>query len=112
MPFLNPVLRWDEARPADRSKWRTQHDGLRFEEEPRVYHVFVHKNETQRSEEFWDAVQRAASQPIQRCVQPATRSVNLTGPASRYVPADRTRAAVRAAVAQLLSEWEGDGPQA
>jgi hypothetical protein len=39
VPFVNPVMGWAEDNPEDRTRWYVQHEGLKFEREPYVYHV-------------------------------------------------------------------------
>ncbi|KAH7076325.1 hypothetical protein BKA62DRAFT_628481 [Auriculariales sp. MPI-PUGE-AT-0066] len=70
VPFLNPVSAWDAKDPENRTAWRTQHDALQFETEPRVYHVLEVKNATERARLFWEAVGRAASTPLERYISP------------------------------------------
>ncbi|KAJ7928213.1 hypothetical protein B0H13DRAFT_1597860 [Mycena leptocephala] len=40
VPFINPILTWDPARPDDRSKWEAQHEALKHFNPPHVYNVF------------------------------------------------------------------------
>ncbi|KAJ7864644.1 hypothetical protein B0H13DRAFT_2069028, partial [Mycena leptocephala] len=40
VPFINPILTWDPARPDDRSKWEAQHEALKHLNPPHVYNVF------------------------------------------------------------------------
>lgn len=39
VPFINPIMRWDEKNPDDISKWNPQHEGLSDFGEPWVYNV-------------------------------------------------------------------------
>jgi hypothetical protein len=39
VPFVNPVTGWAGDDPEDRTRWYVQHEGLKFEDEPYVYHV-------------------------------------------------------------------------
>lgn len=61
VPFINPVLNWNRENPDDRSRWNTQHEGLKFENPPYVYNV-----KTDDKEGFWDAVKAAMDNPIER----------------------------------------------
>ncbi|KAH7105447.1 hypothetical protein BKA62DRAFT_766816 [Auriculariales sp. MPI-PUGE-AT-0066] len=70
VPFLNPVSTWDPKNPENRTAWATQHDGLRYETEPRVYHVFEVEDMAVRTKMFWEAVARAASTPLERYISP------------------------------------------
>lgn len=63
VPFINPVMGWDRDDPENRTKWNPQHPGLKFVEEPYVYHV-----KKGDAVEFWKAVKRAVETPIERCV--------------------------------------------
>ncbi|KAJ7100403.1 hypothetical protein C8R44DRAFT_716506 [Mycena epipterygia] len=40
VPFINPILTWDPARPDDRAKWAAQHEALKHLGPPHVYNVF------------------------------------------------------------------------
>ncbi|KAJ6470274.1 hypothetical protein C8R47DRAFT_1055004 [Mycena vitilis] len=40
VPFINPILSWDPARPDDRAKWMAQHEALKHLDPPHVYNVF------------------------------------------------------------------------
>lgn len=66
VPFLNPVRHWDKANPENRTAWYTQHDGLKYQPEPYVYHVLKHPDLETRTQMFWDAIERAVSTPIER----------------------------------------------
>ncbi|KZT55605.1 glycosyltransferase family 18 protein [Calocera cornea HHB12733] len=66
VPFINPIDNWDKDQPENRSRWTTQHDGLRFIEEPYVYHV--QKGDT---EGLVRAVRSAQEKPIERYTPPA-----------------------------------------
>ncbi|KAJ3386351.1 hypothetical protein HDU84_001592 [Entophlyctis sp. JEL0112] len=46
VPFFNPILGWDKTRPYDRSKWHTQHDGVKYLMPPYVYNFFEDDTET------------------------------------------------------------------
>ncbi|KAJ8480912.1 hypothetical protein ONZ45_g15485 [Pleurotus djamor] len=63
VPFVNPILNWDKDRPDDRSRWHTQHDGLKYEDPPYVYNV-------RRGDEegFWSAIRLAIDNPIPRYI--------------------------------------------
>jgi len=39
VPFINPIHSFDVNDPTNRHSWGTQHDGLKFIEEPYLYHV-------------------------------------------------------------------------
>ena len=66
VPFLNPVREWDKKNPDDRKSWLTQHDGIKYEQEPYVYHVKQYDDRVERTAAFWEAVGRAANTPIER----------------------------------------------
>lgn len=66
VPFLNPVWSWDSKNPDNRSEWATQHDGLKFVPEPYVYHVLKDRDTSVRARSFWEAVERAVNNPIDR----------------------------------------------
>ena len=61
VPFINPVLGWDESDPENRQKWDTQHNGLKFHDIPYVYHV-----KAGDVQGFWDALRMAMETPIDR----------------------------------------------
>ena len=63
LPFINPVMYWDRDDPENRTRWGTQHDGLKFQVPPYVYHV--KKGDT---DGFWEALRTAVETPIERCV--------------------------------------------
>lgn len=63
VPFINPILDWKKDDPDDRSRWRTQHEGLKFEKPPYVYHV-----QKGDGEGLWNAVRQAIDNPIDRPV--------------------------------------------
>ncbi|KAJ8523351.1 hypothetical protein ONZ45_g166 [Pleurotus djamor] len=65
VPFINPIFTWDEGNPDDRSEWRTQHDGLKYENPPHVYHVRKGDRDG-----FWDAVNTAILNPIPQYIVP------------------------------------------
>jgi hypothetical protein len=60
------VVQWDHNNPEDRSRWETQHNGLRDFGPPYVYHVV--KGDTQG---FVQAVKDAIANPIDRWVYQA-----------------------------------------
>ncbi|KAJ7594912.1 hypothetical protein C8J56DRAFT_927958 [Mycena floridula] len=66
VPFINPILKWNRDDPEDRTKWDTQHDGLKYQHPPYVYNV---KREDVQG--FWDAVQAALDNPIDRYIVPS-----------------------------------------
>ncbi|KAJ7656381.1 hypothetical protein DFH06DRAFT_1298244 [Mycena polygramma] len=61
IPFINPI--WDGKDPNDRTKWFTQHDGLKHLSAPYVYNVFVGDRDG-----FVNAIRDAAANPIQSYV--------------------------------------------
>lgn len=63
VPFINPVLQWDEKNPDNRTSWWTQHNGLKFQKPPYVYHV--KKGDING---FWEALRMAVDTPIERFV--------------------------------------------
>jgi hypothetical protein len=63
VPFINPIMGFDSNHPEDRTKWSTQHDGLKYQNPPYVYHVKKGDNEG-----FWKAVKEAVEHPIERYV--------------------------------------------
>ncbi|KAL0952654.1 hypothetical protein HGRIS_006897 [Hohenbuehelia grisea] len=69
VPFINPVYRWDKEDPENRHKWGAQHEGLRYEDPPYVYHV-------RKGDEkgLWAAVRQALDNPIERYI-PATMTM-------------------------------------
>ncbi|KAH7105446.1 hypothetical protein BKA62DRAFT_390017 [Auriculariales sp. MPI-PUGE-AT-0066] len=71
VPFINPVMVWDRSNPENRSAWTTQHDGLRYEPEPRVYHILEVEDMAERTKMFWEAVTRAMTTPIERYIAPS-----------------------------------------
>jgi len=66
VPFINPILMWDQKNPNARLRWHTQHDGLKFHDPPYVYNV--HKDDR---EAFIAAIRNALENPIQRYIVPA-----------------------------------------
>ncbi|TFK63467.1 hypothetical protein BDN72DRAFT_320900 [Pluteus cervinus] len=65
VPFINPVENWDHDQPDNRTRWWTQHDGLKFLDPPYVYNV--KKNDV---EGFWKAIRMALDTPIERYIVP------------------------------------------
>ncbi|KAJ6464642.1 hypothetical protein C8R47DRAFT_69246 [Mycena vitilis] len=63
IPFINPIVEWDAKDPNDRTRWRTQHDGLKHLSAPYVYNVFVGDRDG-----FVNAIRDAAANPIQSYV--------------------------------------------
>lgn len=61
VPFINPVLSWDAKRPENRTLWLTQHEGLKYQDPPYVYHV--RKGDVNG---FWEALRTAMETPIER----------------------------------------------
>ncbi|KAJ6615641.1 hypothetical protein B0H10DRAFT_1915806 [Mycena sp. CBHHK59/15] len=61
VPFINPIEQWDPKNPTDRSKWITQHGGLKDLSAPYVYNVFKGDREG-----FVQAIKDAIANPIQR----------------------------------------------
>ncbi|EJD50776.1 hypothetical protein AURDEDRAFT_57887 [Auricularia subglabra TFB-10046 SS5] len=95
VPFLNPIHSWNKRDPDDREKWITQHDGLKFEERPLVYHVRKSPSAGQRNRDFWVSVLHAVNTPIQRC--------------ARHVPERMTMVAVRRRVDDWLQhDWRAE----
>lgn len=45
VPFINPIMQWDQEHPEDISRWVPQHEGVSDLGEPWVYN-FKHGNET------------------------------------------------------------------
>jgi len=88
VPFVNPVVAWDAGAPDDRARWRTQHDGLKWEAEPRVYHVRLSRDLGERRRDFWAAIQRAMSTPIERYVLREMSQDAVTERLSRIVETD------------------------
>ncbi|EJT99470.1 hypothetical protein DACRYDRAFT_23617 [Dacryopinax primogenitus] len=90
VPFINPIVRWNRTNPMDRSAWYTQHNGLKWIEEPYVYHVF--KGDT---DGLVRAVQSTADNPINRFIPPAMTERALADRVSYLVEHDwRTDAEV------------------
>lgn len=65
---MNPIDEFDESNRDDRSKWLTQHDGLKDFDPPYVYNV--RKNDT---EGFLNAIGAALANPISSTVLPRMR---------------------------------------
>ncbi|KAK7024999.1 hypothetical protein R3P38DRAFT_3533140 [Favolaschia claudopus] len=63
VPFINPILNWDRTNPSDRSRWRTQHDGLKDLSPPYVYNVRIGDQKG-----FTRAIRQATENPIERYV--------------------------------------------
>ncbi|KZT20785.1 glycosyltransferase family 18 protein [Neolentinus lepideus HHB14362 ss-1] len=85
VPFINPITRWDEQDPDNRTRWSAQHDGLLWENEPYVYHV--RKGD---GEGLMAALDRAFHNPI-----------------DRYIPRAMTMDALKARLADLIeSDWK------
>ncbi|KZO90816.1 glycosyltransferase family 18 protein [Calocera viscosa TUFC12733] len=90
VPFINPVDSWNRAHPTNRSRWNTQHNGLKYLEEPYVYHVF--KGDTGA---LVRAVQAAKDNPI-----------------DRYIPPGMTRKALFTRVSYLVEhDWRSDAEE-
>ncbi|EJT99494.1 hypothetical protein DACRYDRAFT_117734 [Dacryopinax primogenitus] len=84
VPFINPILRWDEKRPFHRESWVTQHDALKHLEPPFVYHV-----RKMDGEGLIKAVRAARGSPI-----------------GRYIPANMHQSALRQRVSDLVeTDW-------
>ncbi|KAJ8690374.1 hypothetical protein PTI98_011802 [Pleurotus ostreatus] len=65
VPFINPIFNWNRDDPQDRNRWDTQHDGLKFQDPPYVYHV-----RRDDGEGLWAAVKEAVDHPIPRYIVP------------------------------------------
>lgn len=63
VPFINPILWWNEDDPKDRMHWYSQHGLLRFLDPPFVYNVY-----RDDFEGFMTAIKNAMSHPIDRYV--------------------------------------------
>ncbi|EPQ59343.1 hypothetical protein GLOTRDRAFT_55241 [Gloeophyllum trabeum ATCC 11539] len=102
VPFINPVTRWDEEYPDDRSKWAAQHDGLLWQEEPYVYHV--------RSGDkagLMAALERAYRNPIDRYIPPAMTMESLKMRLAKLIHTDwKSRA--EGVLEQRLATGHGD----
>ncbi|KAJ7576979.1 hypothetical protein C8J56DRAFT_376899 [Mycena floridula] len=66
VPFINPVLHWNADDPDNPDGWLTQHDGLRHEKPPYVYHV-----KSGDIPGLWSAINEAMNNPIDRYILPA-----------------------------------------
>ncbi|KAJ6477194.1 hypothetical protein C8R47DRAFT_1141030 [Mycena vitilis] len=60
IPFVNPIIEWDRNDPNNRTKWLTQHDGLKYLSAPHVYNVILGDRDR-----FVNAIRDAAMNPIQ-----------------------------------------------
>ncbi|KAJ7818974.1 hypothetical protein B0H14DRAFT_2837798 [Mycena olivaceomarginata] len=87
VPFINPILTWDPAHPADRTKWVAQHEALKHLGPPHVYNVF-----------------KDDADGLERAVRAA-----LTAPLlDRYILPQMELAAVQARVGAVLeTDWRG-----
>ncbi|KZW03789.1 hypothetical protein EXIGLDRAFT_827749 [Exidia glandulosa HHB12029] len=104
VPFLNPVVSYDKANPENRTAWITQHDGLKFQPEPYVYHVLKHPDMETRTRLFWEAAERAVSTPIQRYMPEEMTPAAVTARVSAFVEADwRSRAEL------VIEEFKAQG---
>ncbi|KAJ7576978.1 hypothetical protein C8J56DRAFT_870189 [Mycena floridula] len=65
VPFINPILHWNTEDPDNRDGWGTQHDGLRYEKPPYVYHVKFGDVDG-----LWSAINEAMNNPIDRYILP------------------------------------------
>ncbi|KAJ7611389.1 hypothetical protein DFH06DRAFT_1373655 [Mycena polygramma] len=63
VPFINPIRRWDEDNPTDRTRWMAQHPTLKQLDPPYVYNVFQGDKPG-----FVKAVVDATSTPIESFV--------------------------------------------
>ncbi|KAJ6514755.1 hypothetical protein DFH09DRAFT_1431571 [Mycena vulgaris] len=60
VPFINPILEWDEHDPTNRDKWSAQHGLLKDLDPPYVYNVFKGDKDG-----FVKAIKDALTHPIQ-----------------------------------------------
>ncbi|TFK41539.1 hypothetical protein BDQ12DRAFT_678154 [Crucibulum laeve] len=60
VPFLNPVLQWDENDPWNKKKWYSQNPTIAEFDEPYVYHV--HRGDY---DGFINAIKKASTTPIE-----------------------------------------------
>ncbi|KAJ7792353.1 hypothetical protein B0H14DRAFT_2470173 [Mycena olivaceomarginata] len=87
VPFINPILTWDPAHPADRTKWVAQHEALKHLGPPHVYNVF--KDDADGLEA---ALRAALEAPLR----------------DRYILPRMELAAVQARVGAILeTDWRG-----
>lgn len=60
VPYINPILEWDEHDPTNRTAWTAQHEMLKNLDPPHVYNIFKGDKEG-----FTQAVKAALAHPIQ-----------------------------------------------
>ncbi len=61
VPFINPILHWDENHPEDREGWDSMHGLLKLLDPPYVYNV-----KRGDREGFAKAIKSAIEHPIDR----------------------------------------------
>ncbi|KAJ6470927.1 hypothetical protein C8R45DRAFT_836608 [Mycena sanguinolenta] len=94
VPFINPILGWDKNRPADKTRWNSQHNTLKDLDPPYVYNVFKGDKEG-----FVDAVVQATSTSIESFVLPAMRMSAVEARMAAILETDW-----RAEAAELLAD--------
>ncbi|KAJ6470986.1 hypothetical protein C8R45DRAFT_1218205 [Mycena sanguinolenta] len=94
VPFINPILGWDQNKPTDKTRWNSQHNTLKDLDPPYVYNVFKDDKEG-----FVDAVVRATSTPIESFVLPAMRMSAVEARMAAILETDW-----RAEAAELLAD--------
>ncbi|WVW85125.1 hypothetical protein I302_107162 [Kwoniella bestiolae CBS 10118] len=82
-PFLNPIKKWDEDNPEDRSKWVSQHNYLKWLDPPYVYNVPAHSYS-----QFISAISQAIQNPPPRYVDPPMTIENVRRRVERLVESD------------------------
>ncbi|KAL7423893.1 hypothetical protein Q5752_001478 [Cryptotrichosporon argae] len=90
VPFINPILQWDVADPADKASWRAQQWHMTDLEPPYVYHVHAHDLAALAS-----AVRAALDSPIESYIPDYMQFDHVTGRMADLLTTDwRAKAAI------------------
>jgi len=102
VPFINPVFRWDNQNPSDKTKWHAQHSHLKFQGPPYVYNVFFDDGEG-----FADAIRSALQNPIKSFIPESLKMTSIDARLDNILKTDW-----KSKAAELLAERRasGEGP--
>ncbi|KAJ6453778.1 hypothetical protein C8R45DRAFT_1112330 [Mycena sanguinolenta] len=99
VPFINPVLTWDDNDPTNKTRWYAQHNTLKHLEPPFVYNVYRGDKEG-----FVNAVVKAASTPIESFLLPTMRMSAVEARLTAILETDW-----KVEAAELLAERKATG---
>ncbi|KAF5379051.1 hypothetical protein D9615_005991 [Tricholomella constricta] len=107
VPFINPILGWDDNDPDNRFKWESQHDALKWEDPPYVYNV---RKDDEKG--LWAAIKEALDHPIERFRAFLSSLLEGLTVASRYILPSMTMDALKHRVAEIVErDWKGQAEE-